>query len=95
MWELSSKRTHSEPGMPRWTVPAIAGVASSKRPEVTSVGAAISPRRSTISHVSRVPTTWNSLGPFIVWQTSGAASSKANERSTSAGFGTTRQTWRS
>ena len=38
---VSSKTTHSEPGMPWWTVSAMSGVASSWRPEVTSVGTAV------------------------------------------------------
>jgi len=47
-------------------VAAMSGVASSNRPEVTSAGTRISPRRSMMSHSLSVPMTWNSLGPFMV-----------------------------
>ena len=43
------------------------GIASSWAPATTSVGTAMSPTRSTTLQSLREPTTWNSLGPFMVW----------------------------
>src|SRR5436190_1201780 len=94
MCELCPKMTPSAPGMPRRTVSAMAGVASSCRPERTSVGTPIAPRRATMSQSRSVPVTWNSLGPFIAWYTSGFAASFSKVRVTYAGQGSSRQTWR-
>ena len=53
--------------MRSWICPTISGVASSWRPETSSVGVVISGSRSVMSQVLSEPMTWNSLGPFIVW----------------------------
>ena len=75
-----------------WTV---AGVASSWRPDNSSVGTPMACTSSTTLQVRSVPMQRNSLGPFIVRYTVGSASSATKLARTSAGFGTTRQTWRS
>ena len=66
MWELSSNSTHSEPAIPRCSGSTSAGVHSSYRPEVISVGTRISPSLSITSQSFSVPVTVNSFGPHIV-----------------------------
>ncbi len=78
------------PRIPRCTVSAIsvprraAGVSSIR----------ISGSRATMSQSFRLPTTWNSLGPFIVWYTFGLRSSLAKVRATGSGIGSMRMTCR-
>ena len=66
MCALSSNSTHSAPGMPCASGSTSAGVHSSWRPEVTSVGRSSSPSRSITSHSFSVPVTVYSFGPHIV-----------------------------
>ena len=66
MWLEDSNSSHVEPSTRRWTSSTMRGVASSCRPEISSVGVAISPRRSVMSQSLSEPVTWNSLGPIIV-----------------------------
>ena len=65
MWDDSSNRTHSASEMPPWRTCCNAGVASSRRPETSSVGTKIRPADPSCQSLNE-PTTWNSLGPFIV-----------------------------
>ena len=87
--QLRDERLRVSPLQNGWTV---AGVASSNRPEINKVGATMLCTRSTTLQSFSVPTQKNSLGPFIVWYTVGSSLSISVVRTTSGGFGTTRQT---
>ena len=90
-----SNSTHSDCGMRSAMSSICIGVASSWRPLVSSTGPRRRPGACMISQSRSVPTTWNSVGPFIVRYTCGLRASLANERWSNSGAGTTRQRCRS
>ncbi len=65
-WPDCSNSTHSACGMRSAICSTCIGVASSWRPLVSSTGPSTASRRDRISQSRSVPTTWNSVGPFMV-----------------------------
>ena len=67
MWLDSAKTWLRAPSISLDERLQMAGVASSWAPATTRVGTLMPGRRSTTLQSFIEPTTWNSLGPFIVW----------------------------
>src|SRR5436305_4901844 len=63
--EQSGTICNSDPAIASWISRACSGRSSSCSPEITSAGLSISPRRSITDQSFSVPTTVNSLGPFM------------------------------
>ncbi len=85
MCEQPGSTTNCDPGMASCACATVAGVTSSNSPQNSSVGTSIEPSCALTSKCFSGPITWNSLGPFIVWYTSGFAARPAKQRSSQSG----------
>src|SRR5260221_9810639 len=85
MCEQPGSTPNCDPGMASCAWATVAGVTSSNSPQNSSVGASIEPSSAVTSESFSGPITWNSLGPFIVWYTSGFAARPAKQRSSQSG----------